>query len=52
MINIYGMLDSYIQWTFISKDVRTILDAPKVSITIIIKTITGIIKDDADNVND
>ena len=52
VIKVYGMLDNCSQGTFIKKDVLTSLDVPKVNTKIIIKTITGIIKEDADIVND
>ena len=52
VIRVYGTLDNCSQGTFIKKDVLTSLNAPKVNTNIIMKTISGVIKEDADIVND
>ena len=52
VIKVYGMLDNCSQGTFIQRDILANLDAPKVNTKIAIKTITGIIKEDADIVKD
>ena len=52
VIKVYGMLDNCSQGTFIKKDILANLNAPKVDTKISIKTITGIVKEDAHIVKD
>ena len=52
VIKVYGMLDNCSQGPFIKKDILANLDAPKANTKIAIKTITGIIKEDAEIVKD